>query len=117
MVCSKCSFKRLPRGRAVDKVKNLSEEHKQKIGLANRGKLSGLTEEKSRRWRGDKVGYRALHYWVRRQKGIAEICEFCGFTRTSAKNVQWANKSHKYKRKLEDWIALCVPCHKKYDQV
>ncbi len=32
------------------------------------------------------------------------------------KGIQWANKSHTYKRELTDWFALCGTCHKKYDK-
>ena len=30
-------------------------------------------------------------------------------------SFEWANKSHKYLRKLSDWISLCSSCHKQYD--
>ena len=62
------------------------------------------------RWKGNKVGYVALHMWIRKMKGKPEICEHCG---NSAKH--WANIDHKYRRNLEDYISLCVGCHKKYD--
>lgn len=63
-------------------------------------------------WKGDNVGYVALHAWVRRKKGKAKKCEHCG----SDKNVQWANKDHEYKRNLIDWLSLCGSCHSKYDR-
>jgi len=71
-------------------------------------------------WKGDKVGYSALHSWVRRCKGKAKICEKCNKENGPAKDgrfklVQWVNISREYKRDLEDFMALCVPCHKKYD--
>jgi len=85
-----------------------SEEWKKRIG-------EGCTGEKSYLWKGDGVGYRAFHSWVKRHKGEATFCHFCGKVKTKPKEIQWANKSHKYLRKLTDWISLCVPCHKKYD--
>jgi len=52
----------------------------------------------------------ALHIWVKRHRGKPNICEFC-----RKKAIHWANKSHKYKRDLNDWLSLCGSCHKKYD--
>ncbi len=52
--------------------------------------------EKNHWWKGDKVGYFALHNWIQRK-------------------FEWANKSGEYKRDLTDWIRLCTPCHAKYD--
>jgi hypothetical protein len=62
-------------------------------------------------WKGDNVGFHALHTWLRRKYGIPKTCEFCG----STKNVQWASKKQKYTRKRKDWLNLCASCHKKYD--
>ncbi len=62
-------------------------------------------------FKGDQVGYDALHDWVKRYKGKAEICEDC----ESTDNVQWANISWEYKRELDDWSAKCYHCHRKYD--
>lgn len=63
-------------------------------------------------YKGDSVGYYALHAWVIRIKGSACICEHCNTTN----NVEWANKSHEYKRDIHDFIPLCKKCHKKYDK-
>lgn len=67
--------------------------------------------EKHPLWKGDKVGYFGLHTWVQRKLGKAKKCIKCN----SEKRVQWANKSHKYKRSLIDWLELCSKCHGKYD--
>ena len=64
-------------------------------------------------YKGDAVGYDALHRWVRRKLGIPKKCRQC----ESTQNLQWANKSHKYKRDLQDWISLCVSCHMGFDGV
>ena len=63
-------------------------------------------------WKGENVKYQALHQWVRRNLGEPEECSFC---HKKEKDMQWANKSHEYKRNLTDWIRLCRSCHKKYD--
>lgn len=62
-------------------------------------------------WKGDKVGFHALHTWLRRNYGVPSCCEFCGSTR----NVQWASKTHRYTRARETWLHLCASCHKKHD--
>lgn len=62
-------------------------------------------------WKGDGASYVALHQWIRRKLGKPQICIHCG----TAEKLQWANKSHKYFRAIEDWISLCRFCHRKYD--
>lgn len=69
-------------------------------------------DEKHYRWKGDKVGYHALHHWINKKLGHPLVCEHCG---QSGKRLEWANIDHKYRRVLEDWIRLCKSCHCKYD--
>lgn len=64
-------------------------------------------------WVGGKVGYQALHTWVRKYKGTPKKCEHCG--RTDKKKYEWSNIGHMYKRNLADWIRLCTKCHRKLD--
>ena len=40
------------------------------------------------------------------------ICKYC---RKENCRFEWANISGEYKRDLNDWMNLCVSCHKKYD--
>jgi len=92
---------------------SLSEETKEKIRQAVTGKNIGETNPS---WKGDDVGYRAIHDWIRREKGTPDECEHCGLTGSeSKKRLVWANKSHEYKRDVNDWMRLCYPCHRKYD--
>lgn len=67
------------------------------------------------KWKGDDVGKESLHGWLKRQLGFPSKCEFCGFESDNHHKIHLANKSHEYKRDINDWIRLCVPCHKKYD--
>ena len=69
--------------------------------------------EKNGMWKGDKVGYSGLHKWVISRLGKAVKCEECG---ENKKRVEWANKSHEYRRVLEDWRQLCCSCHYAYDR-
>lgn len=65
-------------------------------------------------WKGDAVGYHGIHIWIRKQRGRPSYCEHCQKTDEAAK-YQWANKSGQYKRDVNDWLRLCLSCHKKYD--
>ncbi len=75
--------------------------------------LEKISGKNSNSWKGDKVGYFALHDWVRKQLGKPKKCEHCGISK--AKKFEWANKSGEYKREIGDWIRLCTSCHLKYD--
>ena len=87
--------------------KPLSEEHKRKLGMSEKGK-------KHYAWKGNNAGYSAVHNWIVREKGEPKICEFCGAT-AKEKRLHWANIDHTYKRKIDDYIAMCPVCHNKYD--
>lgn len=69
--------------------------------------------EKNGRWAGDKVGYFALHSWVRKNKPKPRFCEDCG--ENEPKDV--ANVSGEYKRDIEDYRWLCRGCHYKKDRL
>ena len=86
----------------------LSNETKIKIGNSLRG-------EKHWKWKGDNVGKTALHVWLRRRLGSPKKCEHCNSDGLTGNKIHWANKSHEYKRDINDWIRLCVSCHRKYD--
>lgn len=63
-------------------------------------------------FKGEAASYISIHGWVARHRGKASKCEHCG---TETGKIQWANKSHEYKRELTDWIQLCIICHRKHD--
>lgn len=62
-------------------------------------------------WKGNNVGYTALHDWVRRRLPKPEVCELCHATEP----YDLANRSGEYKRDLSDWEWLCRACHMKED--
>lgn len=66
-------------------------------------------------WKGDTVGYQALHSWINRKLGSPRKCSKC--KTTTAKKFEWANLSQKYKRDLTDWKRLCTKCHNKFDDI
>jgi len=92
--------------RKTYKGRKLTDEWKKNISESKKG-------EKHPLWKGKDVGYKALHDWVRREKGNPIKCQFCDSTFC----LNWANKSHDYKRDLNDWIPLCKKCHWKYDNL
>lgn len=57
--------------------------------------------------------YVAVHMWVRRHHGTEQKCDNCKTTEN--RMYHWANISGTYKREREDWLRLCVPCHKNND--
>lgn len=62
-------------------------------------------------WKGDDVGYSALHAWLRREMGTPTRCEKCGTDKVG--RYEWHNISGEYRRDTEDYIGLCVSCHRK----
>ncbi len=104
--------------------KNHSVESKQKIKDARakqiitpesreKAKLK-MTGDQHFAWKGDEVGYFALHTWVQRHKGLPQDCEDCGAT-DSDRSYDWANISGEYRRDLDDFMRLCRSCHRKFD--
>lgn len=101
-----------------NKGKRWSDEAKKQMSIGHKIKhiepklKFSASGENNPTWKGDMVGYGGLHDWVKAHKGKPTTCEHCGLTST---NLEWANKSHEYKRDLNDWLRLCRPCHRKYD--
>lgn len=70
------------------------------------------TGEANSNWKGDAAGYQAFHAWARR-KFEPIPCEHCGAERP---RMEWAIRhDHPMTRNREDWLRLCVPCHRSYD--
>ena len=57
--------------------------------------------------------YVSHHMWMRYHYGKPQRCESC--KTTDQRMYHWANISGTYQRKREDWLRLCVPCHKRND--
>src|SRR3990167_5436844 len=108
LFCSQvCHYKNMegqPSG-SSGKHWKLSEKAKANIGLAKE-------ESKNPLWKGDDVGYAGLHMWIQNKLGKPNKCEFC---KKENGKFEWANKSKKYFRNLQDWLRLCISCHRKYD--
>ena len=63
---------------------------------------------KNPNWKGDDVGYKPLHSWIRDHKTKTEKCENCG---TYDIETELANISGEYKRDVKDYKWLCRKCH------
>lgn len=77
-------------------------------------RMSGRSGRKSPFWKGDEVGYWGVHQWIIQKRGKPRYCEYC--KRTDEKRYEWANKDHKYRRRIRDFMRLCQRCHVKYDK-
>lgn len=73
----------------------------------------GMPSEENPNWKGDAVGYTALHMWLYGKLGQPQLCEVCGST--NKKKYEWANISGLYKREVSDWKRLCTSCHRNFD--
>jgi hypothetical protein len=62
-------------------------------------------------WKGNSVGYNALHDWIKSKLPKTQLCQHCN------QNPPYdiANKSGQYKRDLSDWEWLCRKCHMESD--
>jgi len=72
-------------------------------------------KESHHNWKGDAAKYRTIHVWVTYNKGKPKVCSSCGKVGLKSKEIHWSNIDHKYKRNLDDYVALCASCHKRYD--
>lgn len=64
-------------------------------------------------WKGDKIKYRGLHAWIRKNKPAVTSCENCMMKK---KSLDIANISGKYFRNIDDYMWLCRSCHIIYDK-
>src|SRR3990167_5831000 len=89
-----------------------TEEAKNRIRMAHLGKkrpdvavarLGSLNPM----WKGDKVGIKALHRWVKNRFPKSPFCQLC----KQSEPHDLANISQEYKRDLSDWEWLCRHCH------
>lgn len=81
--------------------------------------LKRLTGKKANAWKGEKVGYRGLHKWVEKVMGRPAKCDACslkGVPDGRKRYFEWANKSGRYLREVDDWLRLCKSCYINYDK-
>lgn len=112
---SKMNLSGLEKGRGLFKgtkgiLKSNSDSFKKGCKPWTAGKKRPeLSSEKHPLWRGDSVGYLALHSWLYRTFGQLKKCSRC--KTTESKRFVWHNISGEYKRDITDWERLCAICH------
>jgi len=67
--------------------------------------------EKNRMWKGDKVGIKSLHLWVKRHLPQPPLCQLCNLFPPD----DLANVTGIYSRDLSNWKYFCEICHNQYD--
>lgn len=81
---------------------------------------SYFSSERSVNWKGDAVGYAALHAWIKKIFPKPDHCLQCGnqeqFAIDGRSILDLANLSGEYKRELSDWTWLCRLCHSRHDE-
>ena len=94
-------------------IRTTKSENKQYCNNECRNKgYKYATGEKASAWKGDDVGYSAIHKWLNSFYGKPVKCDQCG----STDFVDWADKNGKYDRTNRDeWLHLCRRCHFYYD--
>lgn len=95
----------------IGKGDKMSEFAKSKISQSLLGK-KGI---ESRRWKGDKAGYVAIHAWLKKTNGKASECSNPNCKYVNPKRFEWASISRKWKRDIKDYVELCPSCHRKFD--
>ena len=113
------SAKRGPRSSVTkEKIRQaaLKQHADGRVNLRGKGEFVGLKGKENPSWKGDKVGYGALHVWIHRNWGKAKTkpCSFCKKMHKD-RRMHWANLDGKYTRDIEMWTVLCAKCHFRYD--
>lgn len=100
----------------TDAIRKRISEAKKGVHIWNgkRESMNWVVGEKNKLWKGDNVGYDALHDWINRHNGKAKTCIICG-DNGGKKGCHWANLSGKYLRDLSDYVSLCPMHHKQID--
>lgn len=83
---------------------HLSPETVENIRLSKLG-------DKNPMWKGDNVGNKALHEWVRGHLPEPEQCQVCEINPPR----DLANMTGIYNRDFKNWVYLCRRCHMESD--
>ncbi len=112
-----CSQKCLSKDKVVLLKRKIGIIHSFENGRTAWNKGIPSSDELSNSWKGDEAGYSAKHKWIESKLGRPDTCEHCKKSSFRSRQIHWANKDHKYKRILTDWIRLCAKCHQTYDRI
>lgn len=108
---------------------NKSEEHRKKLKENHVGMLGKHHSEETKKklaqvqklergsnWKGDAVGYNALHDWLRKNFGNSNKCENERCDKKSKKYDWCLIVGKKYERKRENFTMRCRKCHCEMDK-
>jgi hypothetical protein len=88
----------------------------------------GLRREQTSQWKGDDISYRGAHGRLKAERGRPTECSLCGQTDGW---LEWAlvhepevvkvqvggvGNGMRYSPRPSDYIAVCRPCHRRYDE-
>jgi len=107
----KCRLANLGKKLSIDTKKKMSEYSKRRFEDKRNHPMYGRRGEKHPQWKGDEVGYGALHTWVRKYKPKPELCEMCN----NLPPRDLSNITGEYLRDIDDFQYLCRECHVIYD--
>ena len=100
---------------AATKGRRLSAEHRMKLSIVARSRPRSYYGDQrgsaNRNWKGDNVGYIALHQWLYKRKEKTGKCSTC----SHRGHTEWANISGVYWRDLDDFAEMCQSCHFEFD--
>ena len=86
-----------------------STETKRKIGKANTGKNNGM-------WKGNKIGFQALHGWIKTNHKNPDLCQICKKVPPyDLANINPKYNPKTYTRNIKNWEWLCRKCHMEKD--
>lgn len=132
MAQSSLEVKRRYRERNREKIRAWNRDYaarkRREVGMPALGTLESTENRRRARkatgaehgnWKGDEVGYGALHKWLERHKTRTGTCTRCGARPQPRKRyvaTEWANVSGEYRRDLDDYVELCSSCHIRTDR-
>jgi hypothetical protein len=95
-----------------------SPEHREKVsaGITEHWKTRerrAQSGEKNTAWKGDNVGWNAIHWWLRRNFPKERKCEECGIEGKT--DYAFLHHPRPYTRVREDYRELCRRCHLAFD--
>ncbi len=127
--CSKnCFSKAKSKNMSGKSQYKMTDEIRKKISKAKKGvkiwggkreNMTWMQDENHHAWKGNDVGYDALHDWITKNGKKIGACTICGAskdTKDGRTYTQWANISKDYKRDIDDYVELCPSCHSYLDK-
>jgi len=64
-------------------------------------------------WKEEGAGYSALHNWLHRNFQKTGACDLCKRER----QTEWSNLFGQYRHVREDFLEMCISCHRRYDRM